>query len=48
MAEETKIDQPFFLVAVGLLGWAIPGGGHFLVGERKRGLSVFCLNEHYE
>ena len=30
------------LITVGLLGWVVPGGGHFLIGERTRGLIIFA------
>lgn len=29
-----------FLVIVGLLSWVVPGGGYFLLGEKKRGTIV--------
>jgi len=30
-----------FLLFVALLGWAIPGAGHFIIGERKRSVIIF-------
>jgi len=29
------------LVSVALLSWLVPGGGHFLLGERKRSAIIF-------
>jgi hypothetical protein len=41
MAKQSKIDHGLFLVIVGLLAWAIPGAGHFIIKERKRAIIVF-------
>ena len=41
MAKESKIDHGVFLVIVGLLAWALPGAGHFIIKERKRGIIIF-------
>jgi hypothetical protein len=41
MAKQSKIDHGLFLVIVGLLAWAIPGGGHFIIKERKRAVIIF-------
>ncbi len=30
-----------FLFLVGVLGWWIPGAGHWLIGERKRAVIIF-------
>ena len=29
------------LLTAGLLGWALPGAGHFYIGERTRGAVIF-------
>ena len=31
-----------FLVVVGLLGWIVPGAGHLLINQTKRGLVIFA------
>jgi len=31
-----------FLAIVGVLAWAIPGGGHFVLKERKRAIIIFA------
>lgn len=41
MAKQSKIDHGIFLIIVGLAAWAIPGGGHFVIKERKRALIIF-------
>jgi hypothetical protein len=41
MARTPKDHDTFFLGAVGLLAWAVPGGGHFLINERKRSIVIF-------
>lgn len=41
MAKQSKIDHGLFLVIVGLLAWAIPGAGHFIIKERKRAVIIF-------
>ncbi len=33
--------NPFFLIWIGLAGWLVPGGGHFLLGETKRAAIIF-------
>jgi hypothetical protein len=30
-----------FLLIVGLLAWLVPGGGHFLLKEKKRSIIIF-------
>ncbi len=37
MADSQNIPPPFRLAATGILAWLVPGLGHFLVGERRRG-----------
>jgi hypothetical protein len=37
----TRENRIFFLVMVGLLGWIVPGGGHFIIKEKKRALIIF-------
>ena len=41
MAKNSKIDHGFWLVIVGLLAWAVPGAGHFLIKERRRAVIIF-------
>jgi len=38
----SKVEHGVFLVIVGLLAWAVPGAGHFLIGERKRA-AIICV-----
>lgn len=35
------VDKVVYLVLIGLVGWLIPGGGHFLLRERARGWIIF-------
>ena len=30
-----------FLIFIGLLTWVVPGGGYFLLNEKKRGIIIF-------
>jgi len=41
MVRERKSKGAGFLALVGLLSWAVPGAGHFLVGQRSRALIIF-------
>ena len=41
MAKQSRIDHGLLLVIVGLLGWAVPGAGHFAIKEKKRGIIMF-------
>lgn len=42
MTNRSPFDQGLWLVTVGLAAWAVPGAGHFLINERKRGILIFC------
>ncbi|HEV55961.1 MAG TPA: hypothetical protein ENN87_00475 [Phycisphaerales bacterium] len=41
MKPRSPTENAFFMVTVGLLAWAIPGAGHFLIGERRRAIIIF-------
>ena len=41
MARQSKIDHSLFLLIVAVLAWAVPGAGHFIIKERKRGIIIF-------
>jgi hypothetical protein len=41
MRFQNKADYWLWLVAVALAGWVIPGGGHFLIKQPKRGMIIF-------
>jgi len=41
MAPEHNRNRAGFLLMAGLLSWAVPGAGHFLVGQRARALIIF-------
>jgi hypothetical protein len=41
MTKRPKENHLAFLVTVGLLAWVIPGGGHFVLKERKRSIIIF-------
>ena len=41
MSKQTKIDHSLLMVIVALAAWAIPGAGHFIIKERKRGIVIF-------
>jgi hypothetical protein len=42
MDKRSKLDHGLFLLVVGLVAWAVPGGGHFLIKERKRSAIIFA------
>jgi len=41
MASRSKIDHGLLLMVVALAAWAVPGGGHFIIKERKRAIIIF-------
>ena len=41
MAVDSKENHVSFLLIVGLAGWVIPGGGYFLLKEKKRAVIIF-------
>ena len=41
MVKQSKLDHGLFLLIVALLAWTIPGGGHFIIKERKRAMIIF-------
>jgi hypothetical protein len=41
MPQTWKDNHAFFLTVVGLLAWAVPGGGHFALNERRRAIVIF-------
>jgi len=42
MTQRSKENRVLFLLIVGLLAWLVPGGGHFLLKERKRSIIIFA------
>jgi hypothetical protein len=42
MAKTSKEGRIAFLVAVGVAGWLLPGGGYFMAGEQRRAI-IICL-----
>ena len=42
MARVSKAENVGFLIMVGLAGWAIPGAGHMLIGQKKHAI-IICL-----
>ncbi|HEX42151.1 MAG TPA: hypothetical protein ENN81_08835 [Phycisphaerales bacterium] len=41
MNSDTDSSHYAHLIIAGLLGWAIPGAGHFYIGERVRAAVIF-------
>ncbi|MHC5001190.1 MAG: DUF6677 family protein [Planctomycetota bacterium] len=37
------LEQGLWLITVALAAWIIPGAGHFLIRERKRGVILFAV-----
>ncbi len=42
MAQTWKDNHPLFLTIVGLAAWLVPGGGHFVLNEKKRA-TIICV-----
>ncbi len=42
MARNSKETHFLFLLTVGLFSWLIPGGGYFLLKEKKRAIIIFA------
>jgi hypothetical protein len=42
MMRFSKENHVLFLLIVGLLGWLLPGGGHFLLKQEKRAIIIFA------
>jgi hypothetical protein len=41
MGQSWKENHTLYLVVVGAMAWLVPGGGHFVLNERKRA-AVIC------
>lgn len=41
MPSKSKDNHAVLLLTVGLAGWLIPGGGHFIIKERARAIIIF-------
>ena len=41
MSTKSKVDHGLLLIVVGLAAWALPGGGHFIIKDRKRAIIIF-------
>ncbi len=41
MASPLKSNNIMFFIIVGLLGWFIPGGGHFVINKKTHALIIF-------
>jgi hypothetical protein len=39
----SAFEQGLWLASVAVAAWAIPGAGHFLIRERKRGIILFTV-----
>ena len=41
MASQNQYKNILFLIIVGLLGWIIPGAGHFAINKKKHAFIIF-------
>ena len=41
MAQPSKENHILFLLIVGLLGWLVPGAGHFVLKHKKHAIIIF-------
>ena len=41
MKSRSSIDHTLWLILVGIGAWAVPGGGHFLIRQRKHAAVLF-------
>ncbi len=42
MAQVSKENKTLFLLIVGLASWIVPGGGYYLLNEKKRAIIIFA------
>jgi len=42
MADVNKEKNILFLLVVGLAGWIVPGGGHFILNKKKQAVILFA------
>ena len=42
MKYQSSTDHVIWLFLVGIAGWAIPGGGHFLIKQKKHAAVIFA------
>lgn len=44
MARLIRLENPLLPLLAGVVGWLVPGGGHMLIGEWKRGIVMaLCI-----
>jgi len=43
MTGSWKDNHALFLIVIGALAWLAPGGGHFALKEKRRGIIIFVL-----
>ena len=41
MQQRSGADNVFFMIAVGIFAWVVPGAGHYMLKEKKRALIIF-------
>jgi len=41
MAQAWKDNHVLFLISTGAIAWLVPGGGHFVLNERRRAAVIF-------
>jgi len=41
--DRSSLEQGLWLATIALAAWVIPGAGHFLIRERKRGIIIFSV-----
>ncbi|MBN2591121.1 MAG: hypothetical protein JXA96_14740 [Sedimentisphaerales bacterium] len=41
MALQSKYKNIYFLIIVGLLGWLVPGAGHFAINKKNHAFIIF-------
>ncbi len=42
MKSQRPLDHTGWLLLVGIVAWAVPGGGHFLIGQRRHAYVLFA------
>jgi len=43
MGPSWKDNHALYLIVVGAAAWLVPGGGHFVLGERRRAAIIFAF-----
>lgn len=43
MGQSWKENHALYLIVVGAMAWLVPGGGHYLLNEKRRAVVIFVM-----